>query len=93
MSKMKTTVNLSYATYNKADKVRKLLGIDNFSNFIEFVLKKHCSDPEEIIKLKMKEHQQKLMYYKDILDSVLQQKVEIIVSNPKESKMTERQFR
>ena len=92
MSKMKTSISLEHETYNKANKVRKIMGIYKFSDFCEYVIKKYCSDPEEIIKEKMKTHQQKLMYYSDILKSIEEQKIEVTVKEQPEKKLTERQF-
>jgi len=81
MAKIKTTVNLEHTTLEQAEKVRKLLGIKTFSQFNEFVLRKHCWNPTELIKDQIRNYQRELLHLQNILNSVTDLEQEKIVVN------------
>lgn len=69
MRKMKTTVNLHIETFNESTKKMRALGIDSFSQYVDYVLREHA-DPLAIVAAKQKHYQRMLMHYTDIRNKI-----------------------
>lgn len=67
MVKDKRTIHFDVRTLNLLEPLVRKLGFRNLSHMVDYVCYRHASNPIEILRIKAREHQQKLMYYTDLL--------------------------
>jgi hypothetical protein len=70
MVRDKRTIGFDVRTTNLLEPLIKKLGFRNLSHMVDYICYRHASDPIEILRAKAREHQQKLMYYTDLLQEL-----------------------
>lgn len=69
-AKMKISANVDPMIVSESDKLRKKLGIDTFSKYVEYALRSVIKDPELLIKAEMIRSQREMVFWREILTTV-----------------------
>lgn len=68
--KTKISISIDADVLRKAEKMVKLMREPNLSKYIQHVLEHYNSDPEELVKAKIREHQLFLSVFSEILGDI-----------------------
>ena len=77
MTKVKKTVSLNIETYNESLKKMRMLRINDFSKYVDFILRENA-DPIGLAAAMQRHHQRKLVHYTELRNTIEEQITQVI---------------